>query len=309
MAMEFLTTSECNKCMDITKCGRGCALHTGKALIDFLLGIDTCETSIGDYDCRNRGGQTDLVVSGHQIFYMENPAKVLTSIDTAIDISDKFCTAYDKNAYQIATAYCKHIGMIQEDMKNIGSLIKNINSNRLLVMPFKPHTKCKVVIGDASLDKKKDGEITFLKWTTNKETHKLECLIGFNVQAGSNQVVKYNITEYLDKFRLSQMEIKAKSNKHDDRLICMTSHGIFKPILVKDKKNNMAVAIDGSYMYVVNKTETHIIGYWNEREKFTLKRRVNTPALDKIMDNIDFIERHRRYIAPYMLYEANTIEI
>ena len=308
--MEFeLQTGICNNCTGVDKCTKCCILHLGKALVDFINRIDVTETRIGEYDSRKKGDPYDLVVYGHQLFELNSPTWILTDINTILDMSDKFLTAYDKNAFQIANIYCKSCGMSAEDTKAVTDKIKAINKNKMLVLPFKPHTNCNIDIDvDGSSEKKKEATINYIKWVTDKETHKIKCHLGFNVSNSVlAQTTKIDIKDYINKFRLSQMEIQAKGAKHDKNLIKVTDYGIFKPILIKE--GDIEVAIDGTYVYYNSGSDIHIIGFWNEKDELIIDKNIKNKAITKIKDNTDYIKNHKKYIAPYLLYEPNIIEI
>lgn len=308
--MEFdVQAGICSNCVGIDKCTKSCILHLGKALVDFIQRIDVAETRIGEYSSRKKGTAPDLVVYGHQLFDMNSPSWILTDINTILDMSDKFLTAYDKNAFQIANIYCKHIGMSAEETKAVTDKIKAINKNLMLVLPFKPHANCEIDLTiDGNTEKKKEATISYLKWITNKETHKINCTVGFNLtNSAMTQHTKMDIKDYIDKFRLSQMEMLAKGAKHDKNLIKITDYGIFKPIVIKE--GNTSIAIDASYVYYSTNGETHIIGFWNDRDELVMDKSIKTKAVNKIRDNLAYIKNHKKYMAPYMLFEPNVIEI
>lgn len=308
--MEFdVQTGICSSCSGIDKCTKCCILHLGKSLVDFIQRIDVTETRIGEYDSRQKGTAPDLVVYGHQLFELSSPTWILTDINTILDMSDKFLTAYDKNAFQIANIYCKHAGMSPEDTKLVTDKIKAINKNKMLVLPFKPHASCEIDLTiDGNMEKKKEATINYIKWVTNKETHKINCTIDFTLtNSALAQHTKMDIKDYIDKFRLSQMEMVAKGTKHDKNLIKITDYGIFKPILIKE--GNTSIAIDATYVYYNANGETHIIGYWNDRDELVMDKSIKTKAVNKIRDNLVYIKNHKKYMAPYMLFEPNVIEI
>lgn len=308
--MEFdVQAGVCSNCVGIDKCTKSCILHIGKALVDFIQRIDVAETRIGEYSSKVKGTAPDLVVYGHQLFDMNSPSWILTDINTILDMSDKFLNAYDKNAFQIANIYCKHIGMSAEEIKEVTDKIKAINKNLMLVLPFKPHANCEVDLTiDGTTEKKKEATISYLKWITNKETHKINCTVGFNLANSSvAQHTKMDIKDYIDKFRLSQMEMVAKGAKHDKNLIKITDYGIFKPIVIKE--GNTTIAVDATYVYYTANGETHIIGFWNDNDELIIDKNIKTKAVNKIRDNLVYIKNHKKYMAPYMLFEPNVIEV
>ena len=304
-----LTSGTCSNCKGLDACNKVCILHAGRALVNFITKADMIETRIGEYSSRKKGDKPDLVVYGHQLYDLKSPSWLLTDINTSLDASDKFRRLYDKTAFQIVSAYCKYVNMSSEETKEITDKIKKLNSNKLIILPFKPRTQCSIdYTVDGVTEKKKDAEIAYLKWVTNKENHKIECTIGFSVaSATGNSTVKLPITDYISKFRLSQMEMQAKNNKYDKKMISINDYGIIKPIVVK--QGNASVAIDSTYVYCSVSGETSIIGYWDEYDKLVLKPNIKSAALDKIKDNADYIKNHKRYIAPYLLYEPNIVEI
>lgn len=308
--MELEIGVACSNCKGINDCNKMCVLHCGKALVDFISRVDVTQTRIGEYEKTDRNGPTDLVVCGHQLFDIDNPCWLLRGISTTIDITDKFKPVYEKSAFQIANMYCKHMKMSDEETRDITEKLKGINRNKLFILPFKPHTNCNIDIEvDSESFKKQEAQIYMIKWDTNKDTNKINCSITFELinKIYGTSKVKMDIKDYIDKFRLSQMDIQAKGKNHDKNLIKITDYGIFKPICVTD--GTSSIAIDGTYMYYVINGETHIIGHWDANDKMRVSTEIKTKAYNKIMDNIEYIKHHKRYIAPYLMFESNTIKI
>lgn len=297
----------CNNCKGLDNCSKACIYHSGKALVNFITGVDMIETRIGEFSSRTIGGVQDLVVSGHQLWELDHPSWLMTDINTILDVSDKFRTAFDKNAFQIASEYCKFIKMTNEEIRDITEKIKCINKNKMLVLPFKPHTRCNI---DYELDgkqlKNKESEIHSIKWRTDKETHKLDCDVNF-LDGETNKIIKINIKEYLRKFRLNKMDNHSKVAKTDIKMIEFTDYGIIKPIVVDDGKNKLA--LDGTYLYYKELDDLHIVGYWDNRDNLVFSDNIKCKAITKIKDNMNLIRNHKRYIAPYLLYEENTIKV
>lgn len=306
-----LTVGACSNCTGISNCNRSCILHTGKALVNFISNVDMIETKIGEYSSSDFKGKAkkDLITYGHQLYDLKSPSWLLTKIGITLDVSDKFKSLFDKNAFQIATEYCKHIKMTPAETKEITDKIKALNNNKVIILPFKPHTLCNVDFsGGVSNDKNKQAEISNLKWITNRETGKLECSIAFtSSNLTSQETTRFSITEYLKKFRLAQMELQAKGNKYDDNLISINNYGIIKPIVIKEGK--ASVAIDGTYLYYTINSDTHIIGYWDDSNKLIITSDIKCKAMNKINKNLDLIRNHKKYIAPYLLHESNTVEV
>lgn len=308
--MEFgIKANDCSTCNNIEVCSRSCVLHTGKALINFIEQIDIIETRIGEYSSRRKGTKPDLVVSGHTLYDINSPSWLLTDINTPLDASDKFCQAFDKSTFQIALMYCSRMKFDAERTKSITNKITSINNNKMLVLPFKPHVQCIVSaeVNDTKLSRE-HCTLECLKWQTNKDNFKLECTLNFKAVSSSLSdlpMIKLPLTDYISKFELSQMDIQAKSSKHDKNMIKITNQGIFKPIIIKEGTNT--IAIDGTYVYYNNNSESYIIGYWDDNDKLIIKSDIKLKAITKINDNINYIKNHRRFIAPYLVYSPNTI--
>ena len=312
MDFEF-QTGMCSKCKGIDKCTNSCILHLGKALVDFIERVDTTETRIGDYehrDYKHPGTKPDLVVNGHRIFDLESPDWLLSDISKVVDISDKFEKAFDKNAFQIATMYCKAAGYDSERTKKITDRIKNINACREIVIPFKPKTNCNIDIDTENIKaKKKDAVISYVKWKADDDTHKLKCTIGFKTENAFNSgnTIVIDAVDYLDKFRISQIDIKNDGTKKNNELIKITDIGIFRPIVVKDK--DYAIAVDGTFLYTISSDGTEIAGFWNDKNELIIDKKLKNKTVDIIKRNKDLIKEHKKYMAPYLLFKANVVEL
>lgn len=310
--MEYLIAHKlCDECTGINECTKYCSLHTGKAFYNFLSNIDTTETRIGEYSSRVAGGKSDLVVSGHQVFEIQSPSWILTDINTVLESSNKFNKVFDKTPVQLLKDFIKYNKEHKEEEKELIKKIKDINSNKLLIVPFKPHEKF-IVRQEIEKDSKKtvnekEIELLFVKWITNKETYKIECNLGFKTEYSGELTKKLDITNYLKEFRLASVELKLKTGEQDNDLIKITHHGIFKPIGVRDSES--LVILDGTFLYSCKSNKINIIGHWNEKGKLIITNDIKTKALKKIKDNEDFIRIHRRYIAPYMMYSTNEIQV
>lgn len=306
--MDFeISSGICSKCTGFEDCTKYCMLHSGKALVNFLNNADMINTNIGDYKSRNNDGVQDLVVSGYQVWDEGAPSWLLTGISTTLDASPKFKNIYSKTPNQVVKAYCESAGISKEETNELIDKIQRLNKNRLLVLPFKPRTQFTTDIGRDS--KTVETTISSVKWSTDKDTFRLNCVITFKFPDanGKENHCKYSITDYIDKFKMSSLEMHSKDEKHDKRLIKVTDHGIFKPIALRE--DNMIVAIDGTYMYTTINGNTHIIGYWDDKDNLVINSNIKSAAIKKIKDNVGFLKNHRRFIAPYLMYDANEIKI
>ena len=304
-----LVNQNCNNCKGLSGCTTYCSYHAAKALIDFIDRVDTVETKIGDFSSREKGGYSDLVVSGHQMWSLSDQSWLLTDISTSMDITSKFNTLNGKNPLLLISNYASKFGIPKQEATEWADKINKLNKNRLLILPIKPGTPCNL---DTDMDgrqiKKKECNVAYIKWTTNKENCKLECTVGFQYEAATGKTtVKLPLHTYIDKFKMSSIEMQGKTEKHDPSVIQMTDYGIIRPIEVT--YGAVKMAIDGSYMYCSINDELHIVGYWDNNGNLVSTIKSKSKAYDKIKDNINYIKSHRKYMAPYLLYDANEIVI
>ena len=305
--MSLMEIDKCNSCQGVDKCRSYCALHAGKALVNFIYMMDTIETKIGEYSSREIGGKHDLIFYGHQIYDVKSPSWLLTDISTTLDITNKFKNAFDKNVIQIAKEYLKHVEVAKNIEQDIIDRIRKINANKLLALPFRPQSRYLVSFNDSG--KKRLGEINNIKWVTNKTTNKLECTITF-IEIGDpdHTTIRLSVEDYLDKFTFESHTLSYKVDANVYKWIKTTKHGFFKPIEFTDK--NVTVAIDGTYLYYTANNETIIIGGWTSNNNLVLmNNNIKNDIVNKILKNADFLSYHRKYIAPYSLYEANKINL
>lgn len=311
--MEFeINTGVCSNC-NFDKCERGCLIHTGKALRDFLDNVDMVETIIGDYSSSTKGGKQDLVYSGYQMFNLNEPINVLTAIKTQLDVTDKFARAYDKTAFQILKEYLNEIKEDKSISAELLDKLVKLNKNRLIIVPIKPHSECRLnnINNDEELEDQQ-GKILYLKWSTNQETHKLECKVAIKFEGKINdKVYKFDISEYNDKFRLSALDVKMLGNKQKNKFIKMHRYGIIHPIEIVD--GNYSIIVDGTYIYYCIANRDTIIGQWNTNGSIDIAIKGNnilkSKAYEKLKKNIEFIASHRKYIAPYKLLETHKVEL
>ena len=272
----------CKNCANMNNCNRYCLIHAGKALYNFLSNIDTTETRIGEYESRTPGGVNDLVISGHQLYDVNNQSWILTDIKTSLKASSKFEEVFDKNASQILTLFCRKADLSKEEFNNILEKARKIDRNKLLILPIKPNLECSVMVEESpNRFIKRECRINYLKWTTNEENYELECTVCFEFQHSENRKpYKLPITDYMNKFEITSMDIQVKS-----------------------RGNDLSGRING---------EVRIIGEWDKNDKMVLntdKKILSSTALNKLTSNEAYIRLHKRYMAPYMLYKPNIIRV
>jgi len=308
--MEFeIKSGVCKNC-DMNKCERHCIIHTGKALYDYIAGIDTVETKIGEYSHMYNKSNKELIYSGYKVFELSEPIHILSPIDTEIIVSSKFANVHDYTAFQLLKEYINYANIDKEEADYVVNKLSKLNKNKLLIIPIKPHSECRLNedIDDVTLDK--TGKVHYIDWNTNKETHKLECTVAIKFGGKiADKIYKYNISDYNDKFRISSLDVKMIGSKTKNKFIKMNEYGMIHPIEVAC--NDFSIIIDGTYLYCKYMNRSTIIGQWGPNNSIEKKdgntELFKSKVFDQIRKNMDYITSHLKYIAPYGIIETNKI--
>lgn len=307
----------CATCNGLDKCNKFCDKHLGTNLVNFINGIDVIETAIGDFRENARTKKIEYIISGHILENSSNPTYILSDLSTSIDASGKFISCSGKTPQQILRAYLDTLDMPAEAKTNTMNTFKKFNSSKLLPVPLKPGSECEITYTDNN-DKKvvRDARIGSINWNSDKESRKLKCTILCTVEKtgifdNGSKVIKIPITDYGDKIRLPQIERTLKSSEIDRDLIHMTDVGFIKPIEVADDKYKLA--IDNSYLYRIVDSRVFVIGTWRNGKLVAIENGIEpiakSKAYKKIHNALGYIDKHRRYIVPYGLFEINSIKV
>lgn len=338
--MKFSTVENiCDNCIGENACNKYCTLHAGKALVDFLSGIDITRTHIGDYESRERNGKKDLVCFGHKLWEVEQPAHLLGDIKTVLDSEPKFKGYFNLSPNGLMDAYCKKHDISEEDIEQLHSMTSDMTKNRIIALPIKPHMECLIDINKSIeakaglLTKKKtidgkqvDGEeekaavketkaktkdryetsrVNYVVWRVNSTTHKLDCTVAFRVGPKNNEkTYTFSMCDYMDAFKIN---LESVPSAMDKKLIKMTNYGIVRPIEMTDGETT--IAIDGSFVYDVQGSIIRVIGHWVNSRELKITGGEMSNVLKKLLDNKEVVRSHRRYIAPYILYPSNLVEV
>lgn len=298
--------------------------HASKALYDFIKNADITDTKIGTYSESQRGGKKDLVASGHQIYdmseskYAWGPSTIYTYIsNTVLDKSPIFDCRFNMSLGELLQ---KSINSNKDITKDEAALIierlKNLNSRKSLIIPVMPKKDYKVTY---KLDEK-SKEITTLekcfsvKWSTDKETYKLNCIVMFEIGPADNKkMIKIPITSYGKEFVPEKMEFWNGISHCTRSLLEMTAQGIIRPIEITD--GMQSVVVDNLFVYWIHNGMTFVVGDWDPVNKKILYRKDLTKRADRVEllkfleKNIPLIGGHRHLIAPYNLYEVHKHNI
>ena len=305
----------CSSCVGTDKCSKYCVLRAGSNLVNFVNGIDVVETQIGEF---RKGGFdskiNSLIISGHMIESGGSPTYILTDLSTSIDISGKFNTDNGMTPVYILKSYLESIKMDKEVIDASLKTFKRVNSNKLVPVPLKPGAECEVTYQDANgKEVTSVCKVKMIKWTTDKKTGKIECTVLCPVEKGliEEKCLKIPLTEYGTTIRLPHLEHTLKSSEIDRELLVMTHMGFIKPIVVSDGKYE--VAIDGQYLYRIIDGKATIVGTWQNGKIVDVHGGLDlisrSKAYKRIKNALTYIEKHKRFIAPLGLFEANSISV
>lgn len=307
----------CTSCIGSANCNKYCDIQIGINMVNFISGVDTCETKIGEFSKDNQSGKVAYICSGHILETSATPAYILSDLQTNIDASGKFNTCGGLRPQQILQNYINTLNGATQQAKEAAILqFQEFNSLKRLLVPFKPGTACEITIENNGQIKTSQAEIYSLRWQAEKKTGKISCIVVCKVEKGgtfdtTTKMVKIPITEYGESFRLPHLERTLKSSEIKREVIKFTDLGIIKPIVVKDDKATLA--IDGMHLYKVVDTRVFIIGNWG-----TGKLTDNQSGIQQVKDTkpykyiksvLGYIEKHKRFIAPYGIFTENLITL
>lgn len=295
----------CNK-----KCDSYCALAAGDNIARFLREVDVVESKIGDI----ADTSSKLLVTGMQLDETGNPTHLLSDISTSVDVTQKFCSLFNKTALSLLNEYIKETDVVDGD--ELRDKLRKIEVNKLLILPIKPKMGCNVTIeeeekGGKTKTQVKATNVASIRWQTNIKSHMLECLIVTDIIDGrENKRYKVNIEDYSDKLRLVDIE-RFINNDIDRNIVRMSRFGYVKPIAFLDEKR-CGLAIDNTYMYLVDGSKATIIASWDKKDLKgggIFNDISKTVLYNRIKKDLNYIWQHRRYIVPYGLAECNVVAV
>lgn len=281
-------------------------LEAGKALANFISSIDTVTSDIGEYRKGLRHKEPTLIVTGLRVDYLGTPIHILSSLDTDLDIREKFKQFMGKPPVQLLNGYFNNSSEHSDEYKKaVLAKFRSLVNNKQLVVPFKPTEECIVTVGNEKKYSNLDTKILSVLWGMDKETKKFDGKILVNIDniGNKSRVYKLPLETYGDKFKIASIERSMRTSSMDRRTVSMTCFGFAKPVIIKDK--NISLAVDGSNLYMILNNKVIILGSWGGRDGLmdseVAKTLKSHDAYKHLKNNIDYIEKHRRFMAPYGL--------
>lgn len=283
----------------------------GESLANFLLSVDSINTSLGD------SGGNGLLVVGVQVDMTKQPAYILRGTDIVMERDKKFNSVNGTTVLKTLKEYSKK--ETNEVSKKLEDLLGMLTNNKIVVTPFKPQDICNIESDESIRDGKKQetpNKIESLKWCLEPGSSKFRydvymCRGGFAVKNNT----KINIEDYGIKFKLEGIESSIKNRSNIDRgIIKFNRFGFINPIEIKSKNNRVAVDSVNVYLERGNNGRTKVIGKWVDSDKLVnfsadAKSVERDTAYNHLIKNLDYIYKHRRYIAPYKLTVPNIITL
>lgn len=272
--------------------------EVGHALVRFLREVNTIDTHIGDIRPQSNGDA--LVVSG-MLTTTDGECDLLSSTtNTTIEKGEKFDRFKGKSAFIILSEYIERNGCSDGDV--LKARLKNIDSNRCLLMPIRPGT-------DILLSGGKENNKTVvnaIRWVHNGS--KLACeVITEEVDNKTSKKIKVPLETYGENIISYDVERQIGKKK----MIQMTRFGAIKPVKITIGKNEYV--IDNQYMYRVSGELVKIIAYW---DNYVMKPYgddylsiMQGKSKDMLLKHMDHIGKHRRYIAPFGLLGCVSVEM
>lgn len=313
-----MSDSVCAKCSGIEGCNRYCAIQAGKCLVDFINNIEVVQTKIGELREGSRTKEIKYIVSGHIVEKdYPLPTSILSDLDTRIDASGKFTQFDGYTPQQLITKYMETIEISPEAKSKTIEAFRLFNSNKLLPMSIKAGSECEVAYtNEAGKKIVSTTTVARVMWSVDRDTNKIKCTLVCEASKGAidgaTKYVKVPISEYGTSLKLPQLERTLKSSEIDRDFIRMNYLGLIKPIEISDGK--VTIALDSQNMYRISDDSIIVIASWAngklvEQKQSGITTIKKSDAYKKLMNCMAYIEKHRRFIVPYGLFEVNHIDI
>lgn len=295
---------------------------TGRALANFVNLAKVTYSNIGNYSSSVKGGKKDIVASGHQIFdmndknIMNSPVTIYTFTSrTIIDKSLVFQNEFGTKTSLILSNILDKTELEQQVKDELLQKLRDIDSKKCLVIPVRPQSDYKVSVEVNNQKKTKmPAKVRYIKWSTNKDNYKLDCVVGFDVDTGEGQkIISLPIGEYGRSFVPDKMEYWADINKSNINTLKFNSIGLIHPLELTDGMQSLVV--DGTYLYWLHNGTTNIIGEWdyvnntliiNDDAKKALAR---TDVFKYLKNNLTLLNGHKNLIMPFNLAQLNKINV
>lgn len=293
-------------------------VEAGRNLVRFINGIDMAETNIGETRQDHIDNRKYFVVSGYIIEKGAAPVDILTAVEKYKVRSDpKFSNFGGITPQTVLRQYTESAGFPKEAFTLALDQFAKINSNKILPIPFRPGTQCKIAHKDfKGLAQTTLTEIDEIKWIPDNSPEMGGKLVGtiiceVKVTDDGKKCAKAFLRDYGRTWTVPSLEGGLKAAEITRDAINMTDLGFILPIVASDDVNT--VAIDGYHMYSISKGYSYIVGTFTEKglveDKELVSKIKGSKAYEYIKKIEKFVERHSRYILPYGLCEPYRVDL
>lgn len=309
-------SKNCSKCTSSEGCNAYCDAQMGENIVNFVNSIDTVSTSIGDLR-QEKTGEYIYAVTG---FAVENsdlrfPINILTEIKNMKSlVKGKLEGRLGATAQQCLLAYINQKNLSLTVKQQALEDFKRFNGNKILPVPVRPGADIEVrIVGFDGKIKKVMTSIRFVRWMLNNSTGELEGWVVSTLtrdQLGEN-ANRFELCDYGKSWTLPNLEISLKTAEIRHDAIRMNKTGLIQPLEISF--NDTTIAVDCAHEYLVKNGIATIIGDWGssgmvERDEYA-KALKNNKAFKEAKVCIPFLARHRKFIIPYGMSEANVITL
>lgn len=277
---------------------------TAMAIDNYISNISLEETRIGELSSMYNGATKDLMVYGHYIEDKQSPSWISYKIDTPISVQDKFLSINGKSMAQILKEYYDEHNKNKDELQEKLTILSKINQNKLVIMPLKPGTSC--VVDDISLSPNQTIKVKGVEWYTDKADSMVKSRVYLKLTGPSAQTHRFEIADYITKFRISGFDMNCYYTKADASIIKMTANGMIKPIIFDD--GSTQIGVDNTFVYKISPKGILIIGEWQTNGLYIVNSD-KSHAMEKLESCKMAIMAHKNYIAPLYSLEANTVRL
>lgn len=284
----------------------------GIALLNFLKGIETADTFVGDKKSASRSFSDSMMVLGIEL----EPASyssVILGKEVEISKERAFNNVLEHTPEEILERCKKNAS--EELYEQARIKLEKFQEHRAIGIMLKPGSKCDVLTKDRKDEsKKKEKWYThtnkFLKYSYDSKTEQFKGK--FIVESRLAEIYTANrITIPLSDYGKSIFVLNSNPNLDSmkERLICLTDHGYIRPIQVEDEE--VKLVLDSTFLYEIDEEGISIVTSVMKKfsDDITDERIKESKAYKLLVDNMVCINKHKKNIAPYGFIEENSIKI
>lgn len=277
---------------------------TAMAIDNYLSNVSMEETRIGELNSLSTGSAKELMIYGHYIEANQSPSWISYKVDKAISVQDKFLSINGKSMAELLKEYYETVHRSAEEIQEKLKTLNKLNKNKLVIMPLKPGVAC--VVDGIEHSSNQVIKVKGVEWYTDKEDSTVKSRVYLRVTGPAPRTYKFELTEYIEKFRISGLDMNCTYTKADASIIKMNSNGMIKPIIFDDGASK--IGIDNTFVYKITDKGILIIGEWRDNELYIVNND-KSKAMSKLEACKAAIKVHKNYIAPLYTIPANVVRL